>query len=578
MEIYYVIALAVVVIMSAASFIVGRRSCATNGDAAKCSDLEAQLAESKELLAKSEERLEALRSEATTLRSERDIERTSRQHLEDQITLIKADAKEDLERQTTVLKESYENQLAHLREELTTQTSELKESHEKQLSQLREEQAKQTAALKESYDKQTAMLKEAQDKQIAHLREGQQRQMEDFKATNKEQLDKQMKLLSEQMRTTSEQVLKAREEELGERNVEQVSKIVDPLRQSLKLMQEALNTSSKEHNETMTRLDATIQANMKNSRDLGETAERLTRALVGEVKVQGNFGELKLRQLLEDLGLKEGEQYSTQESLKDEFGSSIKDDEEKGLIPDFVLHFPNNRDVIVDSKVNLKAYSQYIGKECEDNEKTKSQYCAEHIAAVRRQVDLLAKKDYTKYLKTGYSKLNFVIMYMHNEGALNLALMNDNGLWKYAYDKGVLILGPQTMYMNLRILELMWTQSRQLGNHKKIVETAEEMIKRTQIFAERFNEVEKQFQKTATAMGDVKKSIATGGQSIMTSASKLIKLGVKEDKNHVKISTFYVEEESLQMIGELDEDSESVEQMNLIPEDNDEAVEKKYRN
>lgn len=549
MDIYYIIALAVVVIMSAASYLVGRRNRPTNGDAAKCKELEAQLAESRAQLTKSEERLEALRSEAITLRSERDIERTSRQHLEEQITTTKSEAKEELDRQTLSLKETHAEQIAHLREE----------------------QAKQTATLKESYEKQ-----------IAHLREEQQRQMDEFKALNKKQLDDQLELIREQMRTTSETVLKARQEELGERNVEQVSKIVDPLRQSLKQMQEALNTSSKEHNETMTRLDATIQANMKNSRDLGETAERLTRALVGEVKVQGNFGELKLRQLLEDLGLKEGEQYSTQESLKDEFGSSIKDDDEKGLIPDFVLHFPNNRDVIVDSKVNLKAYELYInadaGIESGETEKTKSQYCAEHIAAVRRQVDLLAKKDYTKYLKTGYSKLNFVIMYMHNEGALNLALMNDNALWRYAYDKGVLILGPQTMYMNLRILELMWTQSRQLGNQKRIVEAAEEMIKRTQIFAERFNEVERYLKKTTEAVGEVKKSIATGGQSIMTSATKLIKLGIKEDKSHVKISSFYVEEEPSQMIGELDTKSESFEQMSTIPEENDEAIEKKYRN
>ena len=547
METYYIVALAVVVIMSAASFFIGRRSRPTNGDAARCSDLEAQLAESKTQLAKSEERIEALRSEATSLRSERDIERTSRQHLEEQLTTTKREAKETLERQEATLKEA----------------------HDKQVASLREEQAKQSAELKESYDKQ-----------IAHLREEQQRQMDEFKATNKAQLDKQLELISEQMRTTSERVLKAREEELGERNVEQVSKIVDPLRQSLKLMQEALNNSSKEHNETMTRLDATIQANMKNSRDLGETAERLTRALVGEVKVQGNFGELKLRQLLQDLGLKEGEQYSTQESLKDEFGASIKDDDEKGLIPDFVLHFPNNRDVIVDSKVNLKAYSQYIGTESEgeESEKTKSQYCAEHIAAVRRQVDSLAKKDYTKYLKTGYTQLNFVIMYMHNEGALNLALMNDNGLWKYAYDKGVLILGPQTMYMNLRILELMWTQSRQLGNQKKIVEAAGEMIKRTQVLAERFNEVEKHLKKTSEAVGDVKMSLAAGGQSIMTSAKKVINLGVKEDNRHVKISSFYVDDESHQMIGEIDTESESYEQMSLIPEENDEVIEKKYKN
>ncbi len=525
MEVYYIVTLAVVVIMSAASFIVVRRSRPTNGDTAKCNDLEEQLAESRTQLTKSEERIEALRAEAITLRSERDIERTRRITLEEQLDTTKREAKETLE----------------------THTATLKESH---------------------------------DKQIAHLREEQQRQMDEFKALNKKQLDDQLELIREQMRTTSETVLKVREEELRERNVEQVSKIVDPLRLSLKQMQEALNTSSKEHNETMTRLDATIQANMKNSRDLGETAERLTRALVGEVKVQGNFGELKLRQLLEDLGLKEGEQYATQQSLKDEFGASIKDDDDKGLIPDFVLHFPNNRDVIVDSKVNIKAYTLYINaaNEGDNAEKMRSQYLAEHIAAVRRQVDLLAKKDYTKYLKTGYSKLNFVIMYMHNEGALNLALMNDNALWKDAYDKGVLILGPQTMYMNLRILELMWTQSRQLGNQKKIVEAAEEMIKRTQILAERFNKVEEHLKKTTEAVGDVKRSIATGGQSIIKSANKVIQLGIKEDQSHVKISSFYVDEESVQMIGELDGESTSAEQMSVIPGDDDEAVEKKYRN
>ena len=542
MEIYFIIALAVVVLMSAASYLVGRRSKPSNIDAARCRDLEEQLA-------KSEERLDALRLEATTLRSERDIEQTKRINLDEQLSALKVESKEQLEKQTLALKESYEKQIANIREE----------------------QQLQTRTLKESYDKQ-----------IAHLREEQQRQMDEFKATNKAQLDKQLELISEQMRTTSETVLKARQEELGERNVEQVSKIVDPLRQSLKLMQEALNTSSKEHNETITRLDATIQANMKNSRDLGETAERLTRALVGEVKVQGNFGELKLRQLLEDLGLRDGEQYSTQQSLRDKFGARIKDDDEKGLIPDFILHFPNNRDVIVDSKVNLKAYEAYInadaGVEGAEDADAKSRYCREHIAGVRRQVDLLAKKDYTKYLDSEYAKLNFVIMYMHNEGALNLALMNDSGLWKYAYDKGVLILGPQTMYMNLRILELMWTQSRQLGNQKKIVDAAEEMIKRTQMFAERFNEVEKCLKKTTEAVVEVKRSTANGGQSIITSAKKIISLGVKEDNGHAKISTLYVEEEGAQMIGELDENSESTLQMNTVPENNDEAVEKKYRN
>ena len=517
---YFIITLAVVVIMSAASYFVGRRTSSGGAAEAKCRDLERELTSCNDII-------NNLRSEATTLRSERDIERTKRINLEEQLSALRLDTKEQLERQMTSLKESY-------------------------------------------------------DKQLDHLQHEQQRQMAEIKEMNKQQVERQLELIREQMRTTSETVLKARQQELGERNIEQVSKIVDPLNQSLKLMREALDKSSNEHNETMTRLDATIQANMKNSRDLGETAERLTRALVGEVKVQGNFGELKLRQLLEDLGLKEGEQYSTQQSLKDRFGASIKGDEEKNLIPDFVLHFPNKRDVIVDSKVNLKAYEAYInadaGEDSAESRETKSRYCEEHIAAVRKQVDILAKKDYTKYLESDYTKLNFVIMYMHNEGALNLALMNDNGLWKYAYDKGVLILGPQTMYMNLRILELMWTQSRQISNQKKIFTAADEMIKRVQMFAERFNEVESGFKETDKAIQSLKITIADGGQSIITSAKKIIKLGAKEDNGHPKISTTYVDDDDNLMIGELDEESESNQQINVIPEDNDEAVEKKYRN
>ena len=167
---------------------------------------------------------------------------------------------------------------------------------------------------------------------------------------------------------------------------------------------------------------------------------------------------------------------------------------------------------------------------------------------------------------------------MHNEGALNLALMNDNGLWRYAYDKGVLILGPQTMYMNLRILELMWTQSRQISNQKLIFSAANEMIKRVQMFAERFSEVEAGLKKTDEAVKSLKITLADGGQSIITSAKKIINLGAKEDGGHAKISSLYVEDETEPMIGELSEESESNQQINAIPENCDEVLEKKYRN
>lgn len=244
--------------------------------------------------------------------------------------------------------------------------------------------AKQMEELKVAYDKQYAELKESYQRQLQQAKENSDKQIEALKEMNKEQVESQLKLIKEQMQTTSEEVLKRRQEELGERNKEQVTKIIDPLQQSLKAMQEAFDKTKEQQSEALTRLDATIKINMQKSQELGETADRLTRALTGEVKVQGNFGELKLKQLLEDLELKEGEQFDTQETLRDKSGKALRGDDGKGLIPDFILHFPNNRHVVVDSKMSLTDYERYMN--AEDGTPEKSEYLKAHIASVRAQV------------------------------------------------------------------------------------------------------------------------------------------------------------------------------------------------
>jgi DNA recombination protein RmuC len=383
--------------------------------------------------------------------------------------------------------------------------------------------------LKASYEKQIREIKGSYERQIADVKENSAMQLKNLREMNKEQIDSQLNLIREQMKTTSEAVLKERQKELGERNNEQVSKIIDPLKQSLNEMKEALNTSKEQQREAMTRLDATIKLNMEKSASLGETADRLTRALTGEVKVQGNFGELKLKQLLEDLELKEGEQFDTQETLRDKNGKIAKGDDGKGLIPDFILHFPNNRHVVVDSKMSLTDYERYMN--AEEGSEEKSLYLKAHIDSVRAQVKRLAKKEYTKYLPEGYNRLSFAIMYIPVEGALNLALLNDTGLWREAYDEGVLILGPQTMYMNLRVLEMMWTQVRQLKNQQTMVDAANTIIERVQEFGTRFQNVESSMHKTIELMSKLKISTADGGKSIITAARNLIKAGAKENKN-----------------------------------------------
>ena len=416
-----------------------------------------------------------------------------------------------------IQKEDFENRLRRQKEQHDVLLADHKTSYEMQIAELRI-----------SYDRQVAELRDNFNTQLAQTKESAEKQIEALKTMNREQVDSQLKLIKEQMQTTSEEVLKRRQDELGERNKEQVSKIIDPLQQSLKDMQEAFNKSKLQQNEALTRLDETIKINMQKSAALGETADRLTRALTGEVKVQGNFGELKLKQLLEDLELKEGEQFDTQETLRDKAGRSARGDDGKGLVPDFILHFPNNRHVVVDSKMSLTDYERYMN--AADGTPEKSEYLKAHIASVRAQVRRLASKEYTKFLPDGYTKLNFAIMYVPIEGALNLALLNDDTLWREAYDEGVMILGPQTMYMNLRVLEMMWTQVRQLKNQQVMIDAANQVIDRVQDFGVRFMDVETSMNDTIKKMTKLKITTADSGPSIITAARKLLKAGAKENQ------------------------------------------------
>ena len=402
-------------------------------------------------------------------------------------------------------------------ENLEKQLETQKTSYEEQMNERKVAFDSQMQELKATFTQQLQQEKTAHEGQIAALKE-----------MNEKQMKSQLELIKEQMQTTSEKVLKQRQEELGEENKEQVSKIIDPLQQSLKDMQEALDKTKEQQTEALTRLDETIKINMQKSLEIGETADRLTRALTGEVKVQGNFGELKLKQLLEDLELKEGEQFDTQETLRDKVGKGAKGDDGKGLVPDFILHFPNNRHVVVDSKMSLTDYERYMN--AEDGTPEKSGYLKAHIDSVRAQVRRLAKKEYTKFLPEGYNRLNFAIMYVPIEGALNLALLNDATLWREAYDEGVMILGPQTMYMNLRVLEMMWTQVRQLKNQQAMMDAANTVIDRVQDFGLRFMEVESSMNDTVRKISRLKITTADSGPSIITAARNLLKAGARENK------------------------------------------------
>lgn len=363
------------------------------------------------------------------------------------------------------------------------------------------------------------------------LQEEQKQQQQEQKQQQEEQMRQQLNLIREQMNSTSEKILKERAEQLSAVNKEQLSGILTPLQTHIQQMREAVERSDREHNSTMQRLDATIKTSIEQSRQVGERADKLAQALTGENKTQGNFGELRLKQLLEGMGLQEGEQFTLQETIRDKDGYVVYEEDGHRLIPDAILHFPDKRDVIIDSKMSFTAFEDYHNAETEAQ---RQDALKRHLTSMRNHVNELARKNYSKYIAEGHAKLDFVLMYVFSESALQLALSNDATLWKDAYDRGVIITGSQNLYTMLRVLEMTWKQVRQVENQQKIMECANMIVDRVQLFAERFESVKQQLQKTQDSFDKLESITAESGQSILTPASRLLKMGASQNPKRKK--------------------------------------------
>ena len=418
--------------------------------------------------------------------------------------------------------QEHDTRIAQLTDERTTLHAN-REALDTQVAHLREalgEQRQQSLTLlqqtRQQYEQQLQQTRQ-QYEQLMQRAEQQQREAE----------ARQAQLIREQINTASENILKHRAEQLSADNQQQMATLLNPLQENLRQMREAVERSDREHTTTMERLDASIKANLKQAQEVGERADKLAQALTSENKAQGNFGELRLRTLLESMGLEEGVQFEEQATLRDDEGRAIHD-EEKGrrMVPDVILHFPDERDVVIDSKMSLKAFEDYYNAAGDDE---RNEALRRHVNSVRNHVKELAHKNYSRYIRPGHGKLDFVLMYVYSESALQLALSHDPTLWKEAYEQGVIISGSQNLYMMLRVLEMTWRQVQQAENQEAIMATANELVNRVQLFYERFVNADEQLQKTREAFDRLKSTTSPTGQGIITTANHLLKYGAKEN-------------------------------------------------
>ena len=250
----------------------------------------------------------------------------------------------------------------------------------------------QVLAAKERNASTEQQMRDQQDtfrEQMKIMQESSQQQMRSQQESQQKQMEQQMALIREQMNSASEKILKERAEELSAVNKEQLSGILTPLQTHIQQMREAVERSDREHNSTMQRLDATIKTSIEQSRQVGERADKLAQALTGENKTQGNFGELRLKQLLEGMGLQEGEQFTLQETIRDKDGYVVYEEEGHRLIPDAILHFPDKRDVIIDSKMSFTAFEDYHNAETEAQ---RQDALKRHLTSMRNHVNELSAR------------------------------------------------------------------------------------------------------------------------------------------------------------------------------------------
>lgn len=358
---------------------------------------------------------------------------------------------------------------------------------------------------------------------------------ENHKEALKEQgeaYEKQSSALKAEMMAKTEEILKQRQEELDKKAAETFESITGNLGKDLKDMKTAFEENKTKNSEDSAamkeKFDSAVKQLAEQTKSIGDKADHLADAMRGQKKMQGCWGETILQNLLDAEGMVEGRDYDKEETLRDELGIVLlNEDTEKRMRPDYLLHFVDNQDVVIDSKVSLSAFADYLEAESDE---VRDDAATRNIAAFKEQVKRLAAKKYSDYLKPGRRMVDYVIMFVPNYPALQLAYNAEPKLWQWAYEQKVLITSAETLMPFLRTIFLAWRNVEQVKNQQKIIDSASNMISRVADFAASMATLGKKLGEAQTAFEAADKKLKNSGQGILVSAHQVVKLGVPAKK------------------------------------------------
>ena len=356
--------------------------------------------------------------------------------------------------------------------------------------------------------------------------------LEEKLQTQKQEIEELQKKFSDAFKNLANEILEEKTKKFTEQNRTNLDELLNPLKEKIKDFEAKVEQTDEKNRMSNKSLEEQIRGLKDLNKKMSDDANNLTKALKGESQIQGNWGEVILERILEESGLRKGIEYETQGR-----GMGLKSEEGNPSKPDFIIKLPENKHVIIDSKVSLINYERMVSSETDEQ---RQGYLKALNNSIKAQIDDLHKKNYQD-LK-GLNSPDFVMLFIPIEGVFAVVMQHDNTIYQYAYNKQIVIVSPSTLLATLRTIAFIWRQENQTKNALEIARQGGALLDKLNGFIDDLEKIDVNLKRTQNAYDDAVKKLSTGSGNLISRAKRIEALGAKAKK---QIPEKYLQEEAL---------------------------------